>query len=74
MIGTKLDLPETEGRLAELVASLPGETVYGISVFSAEGLPAVSEAFLRFVLDGEKLTGAPDIWGQTRPEPAVDES
>jgi GTP-binding protein len=61
VIGTKLDLPETEGRLDELKALLPGETVYGISCFSSEGLDGLSQAFLRFVLESE-APAAPDGW------------
>ncbi|MBN2873631.1 MAG: GTPase ObgE [Spirochaetales bacterium] len=65
VIGTKLDLPETTGRLAELAVSLPGEKVLGISTFTGEGLDDVSREFLRFVLEAEKpedrdpWTGAP---------------
>jgi GTPase len=61
VIGTKLDLPETEGRLDELKSLLPEETVYGISCFSSEGLDGLSRAFLRFVLESES-PAAPDGW------------
>lgn len=53
VIGTKLDLPETEGRLDELKAALPGEQVTGISVFSGEGLDDLSRRFLAFVTRAE---------------------
>jgi GTP-binding protein len=38
VLGSKLDLDGTAERLEELRASLPDETVLGISVFSGEGL------------------------------------
>jgi GTP-binding protein len=38
IVGTKTDLEETEGRLAELVQKFPDEKVLGISVFSGAGL------------------------------------
>jgi GTP-binding protein len=52
LVGTKTDLPETEGRLAELSAKYSEEEVIGISVFSGEGLRELTNAFLR-------LTSAP---------------
>jgi len=58
VIGTKLDLPETKGRLDELRASLPDERVFGISVFSREGISDVRDEFLRFVLSAEKAEEA----------------
>lgn len=61
VIGTKLDLPETTGRLEELAAALPDERVVGISVFSGEGIEALSREFLSFVLDAEK-PGDRDPW------------
>ncbi|TFG84497.1 MAG: GTPase ObgE [Spirochaetales bacterium] len=66
VIGTKLDLPETDGRLAELVEALPEEQVVGLSVFSGEGLATVSSFFLDFVLKAEtpeerdSWTGVPE--------------
>jgi GTP-binding protein len=45
--GTKTDLEETAGRLAELSAKYQGEEVMGISVFSGEGIKELSNAFLR---------------------------
>ncbi|HUX39018.1 MAG TPA: GTPase ObgE, partial [Rectinemataceae bacterium] len=53
IIGTKLDLPESEGRFGELEASLPGEKVMGISVFSGQGLDELKELFHRMVLEAE---------------------
>ncbi|MBU0927607.1 MAG: GTPase ObgE [Spirochaetes bacterium] len=61
VIGTKLDLPETEGRLALLAEALPGERVVGLSTYSGEGLEPLSREFLRFVADAEK-PGDRDPW------------
>lgn len=63
VIGTKLDLPETEGRLDQLTASLPQERVFGLSVWSGEGLDAIAKAFLGFVVAGEEPVEA-DAWGR----------
>jgi GTP-binding protein len=49
LVGTKTDLPETEGRLAELAARYPQEKVLGISVFSGDGIKELAEEFLRLV-------------------------
>jgi GTP-binding protein len=51
VLGTKTDLPETAGRLAELAAKYPAERVLGISVFSGEGIPELAGELPR-------LTGA----------------
>jgi GTPase len=53
VIGTKLDLPETEGRLEALAAALPAESVSGISVFSGQGLDLIQDLFLRMVMEIE---------------------
>lgn len=53
VIGTKLDLEDTEARLETLMAALPGESVSGISVFSGKGLDELKEAFLKLVMDCE---------------------
>jgi GTP-binding protein len=47
LLGTKTDLLESAGRLAELAAKYPGEKVRGISVFSGEGITELAEDFLR---------------------------
>lgn len=65
VLGTKLDLPETTGRLDELRAALPAERVFGISVFSREGIPEIRDEFLNFVLSAERVaesrkSGLPD--------------
>lgn len=57
VIGTKLDLPETEGRLAELAAALPDERVLGISVFSGAGLDELKELFFTMVVEAEATEG-----------------
>jgi GTP-binding protein len=49
VLGTKLDLPETEGRLEGLRAALPDEEVMGISVFSGRGLSELKERFFTLV-------------------------
>ncbi len=61
VVGNKLDLPETEGRLRALAESLPGERVFGISAFTGEGLDALARAFMQFVLEAEK-PGDRDSW------------
>jgi GTP-binding protein len=52
LVGTKTDLPETEGRLAELSEKYPDENVFGISVFSGEGIRELALEFLRLA-DGK---------------------
>jgi GTP-binding protein len=47
LVGTKTDLPETEGRLEEIIAKYPGEEIMGVSVFSGNGVKELSYAFLR---------------------------
>ncbi|MDR0486873.1 MAG: GTPase ObgE [Treponema sp.] len=46
LVGTKTDLPESEGRLEELAAKYPAEEVIGISVFSGEGIKELASGFL----------------------------
>jgi GTP-binding protein len=45
VVGTKLDAEESAGRLDELREKLPEEDVYGISVFSGEGLDGLAKIF-----------------------------
>jgi GTP-binding protein len=52
LVGTKTDLPETAGRLAELAEKYPNENVFGISVFSGEGIKELALEFLRLA-DGK---------------------
>jgi len=47
IVGTKTDLPETEGRLAELSSKYPDEEIFSISVFADEGIKELSNAFFR---------------------------
>ena len=51
LLGTKTDLPESEGRLAELAAKYPDEKVLGISVFTNEGIKELSHAFLQLTVN-----------------------
>ena len=52
IIGTKLDLENTQTRLQELKNKYPGEQVLGISVFSGEGLSELASLFGRLVVEG----------------------
>ena len=47
LLGTKTDLPESAGRLAELAAQYPAELVLGVSVFSGDGIKELAGEFLR---------------------------
>jgi GTP-binding protein len=47
LVGTKTDLPETSGRLAELSAKYSNERVLGISVFSGDGIKDLAGDFFR---------------------------
>ncbi|MDR3172861.1 MAG: GTPase ObgE [Treponema sp.] len=47
ILGTKLDLDGSAGRLGDLAARYPGERVRGISVFSGEGLEGLAGELLR---------------------------
>jgi len=49
IIGTKLDLENTQGRLEELKNKYQREQVLGISVFSNEGIPELAELFGQLV-------------------------
>lgn len=62
VIGTKMDLEGTADRLEELRQRLPGEEVFGISVFTGEGLEDLSKAFLALVGDDEPS----HPWGHAR--------
>jgi GTP-binding protein len=49
LIGTKTDLEGTSERISELAAKYPQEEVFGISVFSGEGIKEVSYAFMNLM-------------------------
>jgi len=49
LIGTKTDLPETEGRLRELSEKYPSEEIMSISVFSGDGIKELANSFLMLV-------------------------
>ena len=53
LIGTKLDLEEAAGRIDAFKAAHPEEEVYGISVFSGEGLDDLREALFKLVASTE---------------------
>lgn len=53
LLGTKLDLPETEERFEALKAAFPEENVYGISVFSGLGLDELKQMFFKKVIEYE---------------------
>ena len=71
VLGTKLDLPETRGRLEELRASLPAEKVLGISVYSRQGLEEVRSEFLSFVLNSEREAERSRRSKAAQPEPEL---
>lgn len=49
LLGTKMDLPESEERFEEFKAAFPDETIFGISVFSGFGLDVVKQSFFEQV-------------------------
>ncbi|MDR2746954.1 MAG: GTPase ObgE [Treponema sp.] len=55
ILGTKLDLEETAGRLGELAARYPRERIRGISVFSGEGLDGLAGELLRLAEAGMEV-------------------
>lgn len=61
VLGSKLDLPGTGERLLELKRLIPDEEVYGISVFSREGLKDLAFRLIAFVERDEKEQ-AEDGW------------
>ena len=54
IIATKLDLPEAAERFEAFKSAHQGEKIYGISVFSGQGLDEVRDAFLSIVLEAEE--------------------
>jgi len=61
IIGTKTDLAETSGRLAELAQKYPAEEVMGISVFSGEGIKELTYAFLRLTENHKESSNTDSI-------------
>jgi GTPase len=59
LIATKLDLPEAAERFEAFQASHKDEEIYGISVFSGQGIDALRDAFLSIVLEAEAASKAP---------------
>ena len=53
LVATKLDLPEAAERFEAFRAAHPEEEIYGISVFSGQGLDELREAFLAVLLESE---------------------
>jgi GTP-binding protein len=58
LLGTKIDLPESAGRLGELAAKYPAEQVRGISVFSGEGIKELACDLARLTLQAEEQNPA----------------
>jgi GTP-binding protein len=54
IVATKLDLPEAAERFAQFKERFPDEKVFGISVFSGEGLDELKEALFTQVAEYEK--------------------
>ncbi|MGF7108693.1 GTPase ObgE [Treponema pedis] len=55
IIATKLDLPDTKERLAELKKSLPEHSILGISVYNNWGLDEVKKAFILLADEMQKI-------------------
>ncbi len=53
LIATKLDLPEAAERFDAFKAAHPDEVVFGISVFTGQGLDAVRDTFFSMVVEAE---------------------
>jgi GTP-binding protein len=57
LIATKLDLPEAAERYPGYRSTMNEEKVFGISVFSGEGLDELKEALFTQVVEAEKAAG-----------------
>ncbi len=55
IIATKLDLPDTKERFAELKKSLPEHSILGISVYNNWGLDEVKKAFILLADEMQKI-------------------
>ncbi len=51
LIGTKSDLPESEGRLESLKAGFPDEQVVAISSYTLSGIDELKRQFVKMVMD-----------------------
>lgn len=54
IVGTKMDLPQSQERFQEFASLFPNEKVYGISVFSGDGMNELTQAFFDAVVAKEK--------------------
>lgn len=54
IIATKLDLPDTKERLAELKNAIPDQEILGISLYNEWGLTEVKKAFIRLADEMQK--------------------
>jgi len=57
IIGTKLDIEETSGRLEKLAVKYPNEKITGISVFSGIGIPELKKTFINMVSENRRKPG-----------------
>lgn len=60
IVATKLDLEESAERFEDFKVQFPGEKVFGISVFSEEGLPELKGAIFQQVVEEESKIAAED--------------
>jgi GTP-binding protein len=58
LVATKLDLPEAAERFEAFRAAYQGESIFGISVFSGDGLDELREAFFSLVLEAESVSAS----------------
>ena len=72
LLGTKMDLPESQTNFMEFKASFPEESVYGISVFTGQGLDEVKQQFFEKVLAYE-VAEAYEAQKENAPERLFDE-
>ena len=56
VLASKMDLPESEGRLEELKQLFPDETVMGMSVWARTGLDEVRDKFIQIVTNNKETT------------------
>ena len=58
LVGTKLDLSEAAERFPAFKAANSSENIFGISVFSGQGIDELKEVFFHFVEDAESAARA----------------